>query len=80
MNEARKSIMAGIETIAAPLLQKAEQQGDARIAPLVAKLIAALEAKPDSYFVDKIYPTAASLDAGAFQKVWREVAAEVGSA
>jgi len=78
MNEARKTIMAGIETIAAPLLQKAEQQGDTRIAPLVEKLRAALAAKPDSYFVEKLYPTAGSMDAAASQKVWREVAAEVG--
>lgn len=78
MNKARKNIMDGIKVIADAMSAKAVN--DPRIAPMVEKLYAALEAKPDSYFVAKLYPTSGSLDAGAFQKVWREVAAEVAKA
>lgn len=77
MNAARKNSTEGLKVIADGLLAKAAAANDARIAPMVEKLMAVVEAKPDSYFDAKLYPTASTLDAGAFQKVWREVAAEV---
>jgi hypothetical protein len=77
MGNARRSVMDGIKVIADGLVIRAEKSGDARIAPMVAKLYAALETKPDSYFVERLYPTSGTMDAAAPQKIWREVAAEV---
>lgn len=77
MNSDRKSIMEGVAAIAADLRAKAAAAGNDQVLGLIAKLEAALAAKPDSYFTAALYPAADRMDCGASYKVWREVAAQV---
>ncbi len=73
--EARQEVMKGIDSISKDLLAKAAAQKDDRIPPLIDKLYAALGRKSDVYFLEKLYPTNSTMDAGAFQKIWKEIAA-----
>lgn len=78
MSNAKSHIIEGVQVIANSLLARAASANDARIPAMVEKLMSKLNTKPDSYFVEKLYPDHGSVDCGASQKVWKELAAEVG--
>lgn len=71
---AKKTVMDGIKVIADQFLARGK---DARIAPMVAKIVAAINAQPDGFFASRLYPTPSTMDADAPMKIWKETAAQL---
>jgi hypothetical protein len=74
MSNAKQKVMEGIQVIADQFLARGK---DVRIAPMVAKITAAIEAQPDSFFASRLYPTPSTMDADAPMKIWKETAAQL---